>query len=217
MKMVLQKEDIYQYLLNTYLMKQDDDVVKKINGLKKAKNFMEWLKDKDIIYKLCVKHPETKGCVQSKEYYQRYSDYLKFDYSICKHLLLRERKGKKDIYLIIVDMDKKVDLYKLKELLECKKFEFVNEVDLKELLDTTPGNISVFSLISDKEKKVKLLIDSKLLEKESLAFHPLYNGMTLFIEPKEVIKFLKDIKEDVIILDIPEKEKEDSMKVYLHT
>lgn len=163
---------------------------------------------KDIPYAWCIKHPEVIGCSESRSYYQRYQEYLGDDYSICKHLLVHERKGEKRTFLIIVDDEKSVDLKSLREQLQCSKLEFVSSEELDELLHTVPGNVSLFHMKFDVEHKVSLVIDSELIDKSLLAFHPLYNGMSLFLTPDSAMKYLDSIDRTAIITDVPSKEKE---------
>lgn len=197
--------------LDTYSL--DRDTMTNIEGISKAQQFCSYLQENNIDYKICIKHPLTGGCNESETYYKRFNDYLDFDYSICKHILVQERKGDKRVYLIIVDKDKKVDLNALKDILEARKLEFVSEYDMKELLDTNPGNVSIFNLVSDSENKVNLIMDLNLLNYDYLAFHPLYNGMTLFLRPKDAFKFLSIIKRDNQLIDIPEKK--EKVKTYV--
>ena len=58
----------------------------------------------------------------------------------------------------------------------------------------------------DKDQQVELIIDEELLTSELLVFHPLYNGMSMFIKPKEIIKFLNMLKRNRIMTELPEKE-----------
>ncbi len=96
-----------------------------------------------------------------------------------------------------------MDLKQLREQLGCGKLEFASSEDLEALLRTYPGNVSIFHLLYDEEKRVNLVLDQELLEYPSLAFHPLYNGMSLFLEPKEVLKFLERIEHEVEITEVP--------------
>jgi len=172
--------------------------------LKEARSFCKYLDQEEIDYQYCIKHPEVLGCQESKLYYQRFQAYIGSSYGICKHLVLRERKGEKRYFLIVTGEDKSVDLKKLREQLECGKLEFAKEEDLETLLQTYPGNVSIFHLLYDTEKKVNLVLDQELLQYPLLAFHPLYNGMSLFLEPEEVLKFLERIERVVDIEEIPE-------------
>lgn len=180
----------------------------KMQKIRKAQDFCQELSDKDISYSWCIKHPEVLGCDESKKYYQRYHAYLGDDYSVCKHLFLQERKGQKRKFLVIVDDEKSVDLKDLKEKIGSSKLEFAPKEELCKSLNTIPGNVSLFHIQFDKEKKVELILDQELFEKQLLAFHPLYNGMSLFLTPASATKYLDTIDRTATIMDIPSKEKE---------
>ena len=180
----------------------------KINRIKVGKDFCQELESKGISYSWCIKHPEVLGCSESREYYQRFQEYLGDDYSICKHLVVHERKGAKRNFLIIVDDQKSVDLKALKERLECSKLEFVSSEELQQLLHTTPGNVSLFHMKFDTEHKINLIIDKELLAQNVLAFHPLYNGMSLFLTPVSALEYLETIDRKACIIDIPSKKQE---------
>lgn len=191
--------------LNDYLDKLDDSERKKLHDIRKGLKFCDYLKSNNIKYDVVIKHKEVLGCDESYLYYKRFYDYLEFDFSICKNLLLKERKGEQRYYLVITDSNKQVDISSLKDTLNCKKLEFVDVDHMKDVLNTTPGNVSLFNIIYDKNKKVNLVIDKDLFEYNALAFHPLYNGMSLFIKPSECLKFIKIIDRDVNIVSIFEK------------
>lgn len=180
----------------------------KIKKVKIGQNFCQELESKGISYSWCIRHPEVLGCDESRGYYQRYQEYLGDDYSICKHLLVHERKGQKRAFLIIVDDEKSVDLRELKEQLECSKLEFVSSEEMQEVLHTVPGNVSLFHMKFDTNHKVNLIIDKELLDKSLLAFHPLYNGMSLFLTPNSAMEYLDSIDRIATIIDIPTKKQE---------
>lgn len=151
------------------------------------------------------------GCAESKEYYKRFESYIGHEYKICKNLLVRERKGKKRLFLIIVDESKKVDLRKLKEEYLLSKLEFVDEDTMFDLIKTRPGNVSVFNIIDDYQKRINIIIDEELTD-SLLAFHPLCSSLSIFLEFKEIEKFLsivnREYKIDLIpCMEYPNKEK----------
>lgn len=184
------------------------EMQQKIKKIKIGQDFCKELESNDIPYLWCIKHPEVVGCSESRNYYQRYQEYLGSDYSICKHLVVHERKGEKRTFLIIVDDEKSVDLKELKEKIGCSKLEFVSSEELEKLLHTVPGNVSLFHMKFDTDYKVNLIIDQELLEKSLLAFHPLYNGMSLFLTPDSALEYLKKINRIPSIIDIPSKKQE---------
>ena len=107
---------------------------------------------------------------------------------------------------MIVPAFKKIDLKNLQEKLNTKKLEFVKQEEMYELLQAVPGNLSVFNLIYDKQQQVELVLDNEIFDKELVAFHPLYQGMSIFMKPKEVSKFLRLVNHSYQIENIKGKE-----------
>ena len=182
------------------------EALEKMRKIAYAKKFCDTLLELNVDYQWCIKHPEVLGCEMSKQYYKRYETYIGHDYSICKNLLLQERKGEHRILLIIVDDTKNIDLKELQKRFHTTKLEFLKQDLMKELLQTVPGNVSVFHVLFDKKNQIEVYIDEELLQEKLLAFHPLYNGMSMFIKPKEIIKFLNMLKRNRIMTELPEKE-----------
>lgn len=171
-----------------------------------GRSFCEYLEEHDIHYDYCIKHKEVLGCDESANYYDRYKYFIGDAYCICKNLFLKERKGEKRTFLVIVPMEKQVDLKELKERLGTSKLEFASSEKMQDLLQTTPGNVSIFNLIFDQDKKVNVVLDQDLFDSELLAFHPLYNGMSIFLKEKEIRKFLDFCNRDYLVGEIPERE-----------
>lgn len=175
----------------------------RIEMTQRAVNFCDFLESKGISYDYCFKHPEVSGCVD----YHEFDKYLGDDYFVGKHLLLQERKGDKNKYLVIADSSKKLDFNALREKLDCRKLEFVKEEDMESLIHTTPGNVSIFNMIYDVNKEIQVVIDQDLLNASEVAFHPLYNGMSIFMKPEQCFKFLSFIDREAMVIPIESKEK----------
>src|SRR3989344_5731758 len=88
-----------------------------------------------------------------------------------KNIFLRNKKGDR-FYLVIVEANKRLDLKKLAESLVEGKFSFATADKLEEYLGLTPGSVSPFGLINDGDKRVRVLVDKDLLERETVGFHP---------------------------------------------
>ena len=173
--------------------------------IEKAQQFCNYLQNHGVQYEWCIKHKEVSSCVESFHYYERFHYYLGEEYSICKNLLVKERKGNERFFLIIVDASKQVDLAALRPLLFAQKLTFVDAATMQEVLKTTPGNVSLFNMIYDQQQQIEPIIDASLLSKKFLAFHPLYNGMSLFIKPPQMFHFLTAIHRMAQVIHIPEK------------
>ncbi len=171
---------------------------------KKAFAFCDSLDRKGIHYEYCIRHKEATGCVD----YSRWHEYLKDDYAVGKHLLVQERKGDKKKYLVVIDSTKQVDFKALKDELNCRKLEFVSPSDMESLINATPFNVSIFNMMYDENKEVEIIIDEDLLAASKVAFHPLYNGMSIFMPLEECFNFLKTIGRSAEVMTIPIKSEE---------
>lgn len=194
----VEKVQIRKYLLHN----EDRYLYERYKRIDKALHFCDYLDSHGIHFDRCIKHQMVSGCEDSTLYYERFQDYLFDEYVVCKNLFVQERKGDKRKFLIITDSNKRVDLKSLKERMDSKKLELTCEDTMKSLLHTTPGNVSLFNIIYDEDEKVDLIIDEDLLKASELAFHPLYNEMSIFLKPKECLKFLNLIGREATFLPI---------------
>lgn len=83
---------------------------------------------------------------------------------------------------------------------------------LQEHLLVFPGAVNLFALANDHSNKVKLLLDSKLLDTEEVLIHPMTNTATTRILTQDLLKFLKHIEKEYTVLDFTEEEKVEEKK-----
>jgi len=150
--------------------------------LKSEEKVCALLDELGIAYE-AIDHPAVFTSAEA----ERYKDL--FEGSRCKNLFLRNEKGDTH-YLVIVDHAKRLDLKVLARLLGEKRLSFASPERLMKYLGLTPGSVSVFGLINDAEKEVKVVIDSELREEEKINFHPNVNTRTLSILYSDMLKFL---------------------------
>lgn len=91
--------------------------------------------------------------------------------------------------MLIIPENKKANMDDI-GLLVNDKLKFANEVDLQEILHLTPGSVSPFGLINDKEHKVEVLIDKEIWESEYVSFHPNINTETLELSKEDFHKYV---------------------------
>ena len=120
--------------------------------------------------------------------------------SHCKNLFVRDRKGKQH-YLIILEENKKVDLKKLSWDINSTNLSFASEERLFKYLKLKPGSVSVFGLINDEDKHVKLLID-KDLKGHYISFHPNVNTATVTVSYGDFEKFLEFVGNEIQYIEI---------------
>ena len=96
----------------------------------------------------------------------------------CKNLLLCNRQ-KTAFYLLLIPGDKVFKTKDLSAQIGSSRLSFAGAEDMEQLLDITPGSLSVLGLINDQENRVQLLIDADVLQGEYIGFHPCINTTTL--------------------------------------
>jgi Ala-tRNA(Pro) deacylase len=107
----------------------------------------------------------------------------------CKNLFLRNQKGSRH-YLVIVEHAKRVDLRALANQIGDGKLSFGSPERLLAQLGLTPGSVSPFGLINNRDHAVRVVIDRDLQSADRLSFHPNINTVTLTIAGADFKKFL---------------------------
>ncbi len=119
----------------------------------------------------------------------------------CKNLFVRDRKGKQH-YLIILEENKKVDLKKLSWDINSTNLSFGSEERLFKYLKLKPGSVSIFGLINDEDKHVKVLIDKDLKQCKYISFHPNVNTTTITISYGNFEKFLDFVGNEIDYIEV---------------
>lgn len=120
----------------------------------------------------------------------------------CKNLFLCNTQ-KTMFYLLIMPGDKKFVTKDLSKQINSARLSFAKGSFMEELLNITPGSLSIFGLIFDKEHKVNLIIDKDALKDEYVGFHPCVNTTTLKIKTIDIIeKFLPYTGHEPIMVEL---------------
>lgn len=105
--------------------------------------------------------------------------------TICKNLFLCNRQ-ETEFYLLLIPGDKPFKTKYLSAQIGSSRLSFAKAEYMEEYLDISPGSVSVMGLMNDKEKRVRLLIDRDVLEKEYFACHPCINTSSLRFKTAEL-------------------------------
>ena len=118
-----------------------------------------------------------------------------------KNLFLKDAKGQ--IWLVCALGETRIDLKRLPEAIGSARLSFGSAELMQEVLGVTPGSVTLFALINDRARRVKLVLDAALLEPEPINFHPLTNTATTAISQSGLRAFLKalDITAKVVDFD----------------
>ena len=122
---------------------------------------------------------------------------------ICKNLFLCNRQ-RTLFYLLMIPSDK---IFKTKDIsaqINSSRLSFAPGEDMEELLDITPGSVSVLGLMNDKDKGVSLLIDRELLSYDEIGVHPCVNTSCVRIRTDDIINRIVPATDHTFIaVDLP--------------
>jgi Ala-tRNA(Pro) deacylase len=111
------------------------------------------------------------------------------DATHCKNLFLRNQKGNRH-YLVILLHSKKADLRAVADQIGDGKLSFASPERLMTHLGLTPGSVSPFGLIHDRDHAVRVVLDRDLKSAARVSFHPNINTATLTIAAPDFARFL---------------------------
>jgi Ala-tRNA(Pro) deacylase len=117
-----------------------------------------------------------------------------------KNLFLRNKK--EEMWLVVAEEDKRIDLKALGEKLGAGKLSFGSPDRLLRYLGVLPGAVTPFGIINDKDRKVKVVLDRDLMGFNPVNAHPLVNTMTTALSPQDLVKFLESEGHKPDLLDL---------------
>jgi Ala-tRNA(Pro) deacylase len=107
-----------------------------------------------------------------------------------KNLFLRDKKNA--LYLVVAEENATIDLKGLHRTLGANgRFSFGSADLLMEVWGVVPGAVTPFGAINDTQARVTVVLDSPMMEFETLNYHPLVNTMTTSIGRDDLVKFLE--------------------------
>lgn len=106
-----------------------------------------------------------------------------------KNLFLKCKKG--TLWLITALEDASLDLKTLHHQLGSGRLSFGNAQLLEEVLGVSPGSVSTFGVINDREGRVSVVLDDALMRHDRINLHPLINTATTGISKDGLMTFLK--------------------------
>ncbi len=118
-----------------------------------------------------------------------------------KNLVVRDKKTGNH-YLVIIDDFRRLDFRHFAEVTGwSKKVRFADEEDLMEYLGLTKGSCSLFGIINDGTKHIKVVLGEEVHKAdpdEIINFHPNDNTVTFSITIRDMFRFLEQSGNEVI-------------------
>ena len=109
--------------------------------------------------------------------------------TICKNLFLCNRQ-ETDFYLLMMPGDKPFKTKDLSAQIGSSRLSFGTPDYMEQLVDITPGSLSILGLMNDKEGRVRLIIDKDVLSGEYIGCHPCINTSSLRIKTSDMVEKL---------------------------
>lgn len=123
--------------------------------------------------------------------------------AICKNLFLCN-KQQTMFYLLMMPGEKPFKTKLLSKQIGSSRLSFATAAHMEELLDITPGSVSIMGLMNDHEKKVRLLVDRDILNGEFVGCHPCTNTSSLKIRTADMFgPLLRAMEHSATVVDLP--------------
>jgi Ala-tRNA(Pro) deacylase len=113
-----------------------------------------------------------------------------------KNLFLRNQKGTRH-FLVVLAFTRRADLAALGERFGERKLGFASPERLQAYLGLTPGSVSPFGLINDREHRAEVAIDVAIRDAARVAFHPNVNTATLVVSGADFQRYLTAVGHQV--------------------
>ena len=117
-----------------------------------------------------------------------------------KNLFLKDAKDQ--LWLISAEGHAAIDLKRLHKVIGSARLSFGSAGLMAEALGETPGSVTAFALINDRERhRVRFVLDRTLAEAELVNFHPLTNTATTTISQAGFRRFLAAVGVEPLVVD----------------
>lgn len=116
-----------------------------------------------------------------------------------KNLFLKDKK--EQLWLITALHDTVIDLKGLPDLIGCGRVSFGSAERLLAALNVTPGSVTPLALYHNAARNVRPVLDSRMMAGEFMACHPFINDKTTVLRPQDLVKFMKNMGYDPLIID----------------
>lgn len=117
-----------------------------------------------------------------------------------KNLFLKDKKGA--IFLLVAEESTPIDMKGLHRVIGSARLSFGKPELLEEVLGVTPGSVTPFAVINDRQARVSVVLDAGLMQHDMLNFHPLENTATTTIASRNLLTFLKASGHEPQIMDL---------------
>lgn len=120
----------------------------------------------------------------------------------CKNLFLKDKKGA--LWLIVCLEDAQINLKTTPAKIGSARLSFGKPDLLMETMGISPGSVTPFALMNDKQAVVNVILEQKMMQHARLNYHPLKNDATTTIASDDLVAFINSCGHSVQIVDLDE-------------
>lgn len=120
-------------------------------------------------------------------------------------------RSQSEFYLLLAHPDSVFRTSSVSRQAGAPRLMFAPEDALSRLLHTHPGAVSPLGLIFESARDVRLLIDRRLPDEETLVFHPLENTVSVALRGEDFFGvFLRAVRKPYTLVDMERKGETDA-------
>lgn len=117
-----------------------------------------------------------------------------------KNLFLKDKKDQ--LWLVTALWDTQVDLKSLPATLGAGRLSFGSPERLLAALGVTPGSVTPLALVNDTARRVRFVLDERLLQCNIMSCHPLRNDMSTCLAPDGLLRFVRDLGHEPLVVSL---------------
>jgi len=152
------------------------------------------LKELNIKYDV-LEHPPALTTADADEFLEGMEGVRTKSIFLCN-------KKSTSYYLIVMYASKRLDMKGLDSMLGEKGLHFCSAEKLAEKMALYPGAVSLFGILNNDERDIKICLDRDMLTENLITFHPNDNTKTLFISIADMYRFIKAAGYEYTVLDL---------------
>ncbi|MGE0280126.1 MAG: prolyl-tRNA synthetase associated domain-containing protein [Rhizobiaceae bacterium] len=118
-----------------------------------------------------------------------------------KNLFLKDKKSR--YFLITVEEEAVVDLKTIHQIIGASgRVSFGSADAMMDMLGVSPGAVTLFGVINDRDHQVTVIVDSALMEETTINAHPLVNTATTSIARADLLRFFTLSGHEPVVLKV---------------
>lgn len=120
----------------------------------------------------------------------------------CKNLFLCNR-SQTEFYLLLIEGSKRFRTATVSKLLGISRLSFATSEHMSDKLNVKPGAVTPLGLMFNRNKDVRVVIDSDVLKHEHVLVHPCISTASIKIRVDDLMRFINSLVDETVTIDIP--------------